>query len=180
MIPHVNCTEVCLTWRCPPKLQMPIRARKHYGQLRRRAFIPPKNAWKVNRKAFGRNITCCKEYNMFHLGQADQHVINAFNHFLFAIFSQQAKFVPYKRCLSANFKLRFQIWSTYEIQRQMLLDLIQIVTNKWTKNKAFISDENQNAIYFFFRVRPYFTWSPWVKSWLVQGRGGGVVTISLF
>ena len=46
---HVNCTEVCLTQ--PASSKMPIRARKHYGQRRCRAFILPKNAWKVNTKA---------------------------------------------------------------------------------------------------------------------------------
>ena len=46
---HVNCTEVCLTQ--PASSKMPIQARKHYGQRRCRAFILPKNAWKVNTKA---------------------------------------------------------------------------------------------------------------------------------
>ena len=46
---HVNCTEVCLTQ--PASSKMPIRARKHYEQRRCRAFILPKNAWKVNTKA---------------------------------------------------------------------------------------------------------------------------------
>ena len=46
---HVNCTEVCLTQ--PASSKMPIRARKYYEQRRCRAFILPKNAWKVNTKA---------------------------------------------------------------------------------------------------------------------------------